>query len=121
MALENYWHLGRWFRVPVAMHWTVLLAFPWLWLWTHSVLMALIGLGGYVLLLAAHELGHTMMARQRGLTVDGITLNGLHGDTSHGYPRNELDDILIAWSGVGAQAVLPWPPARWWRRAAAPG
>jgi hypothetical protein len=104
--VENYWHLGRWFGVPVSMHWTVLLAFPWLWLWTQSVVMALIGLGAYVLLLIVHELGHTMMARWRGLGVHDITLNGLHGETSHDYPRNERDDILIAWSGVGAQAIV---------------
>jgi stage IV sporulation protein FB len=46
------------------------------------------------------------MARWRGLSVDDITLSGLHGQTSHSYPRNELDDILIAWSGVGAQLLV---------------
>lgn len=104
--MENYWHLGRWFRIPVAMHWTVLLTFPWLWLWMQNVVAALAGSVAFLILLIAHEAGHAAMARARGLSVDAITLNGLHGETSHGYPRNERDDILIAWSGVGAQAVI---------------
>jgi hypothetical protein len=46
------------------------------------------------------------MARWRGLSVDGITIDFMHGQTSHAYPRNERDDILIAWSGVGAQLLV---------------
>lgn len=101
--MENYWHLGRWFRIPVAMHWTVLLIFPWMWLIMQSWTAALIGGFTYCLLLVAHESGHAAMARWRGLQVQGITLNGLHGETAHDYPRNRRDDIAIAWSGVGAQ------------------
>ncbi len=104
--MENYWHLGRWFRIPVAMHWTVLLAFPWLWVWSQSLVFALIGLAAFAPLKLVHEFGHAAMARWRGLTVDGVTINFLHGETSHSYPRNERDDILIAWSGVGAQALV---------------
>ena len=104
--MENYWHLGRWFRIPVSMHWTVLLTLPWMWLWMRSLVAALIGFAAFVVLQLAHEFGHAAMARWRGLTVDGITLNGLHGQTSHSYPRNERDDILIAWSGVGAQFLI---------------
>ena len=104
--MENYWHLGRWFRIPVSMHWTVLLTLPWMWLWMRSIVAALIGFVAFVVLLLAHEFGHAAMARARGLSVDGIILNGLHGQTSHSYPRNERDDILIAWSGVGAQFLI---------------
>ncbi len=104
--MENYWHLGRWFRIPVSMHWTVLLTLPWMWLWMRSIVAALIGFAAFVLLQLAHEFGHAAMARWRGLSVDGIILNGLHGQTSHSYPRNERDDILIAWSGVGAQFLI---------------
>ena len=88
------------------MHWTVLLVFPWLWLMMQSIAAALIGSLAYLLLLLAHELGHAAMAHWRGATVESITLSGLHGQTSHAYPRNELDDILIAWSGVGAQLLV---------------
>lgn len=104
--MENYWHLGRWFRIPVSMHWTVLLVFPWLWLMMQSVVGALVGSVAYALLLVTHEFGHAAMARRRGLSVEDITLSGLHGQTSHSYPRSELDDILIAWSGVGAQLLV---------------
>jgi len=88
------------------MHWTVLLALPWLYLMLGDWLAALIGSAAYFLLLLAHEFGHAAAARWRGLTVDAITLNGLHGETAHGYPRSTGDDILIAWSGVAAQAVI---------------
>jgi Zn-dependent protease len=104
--VENYWHLGRWFRIPVSMHWTVLLTLPWLWLWMQSLVAAVAGFTAFLLLQIAHEAGHAAMARGRGLVVDGITLSGLHGETSHGYPRSERDDLLIAWSGVGAQALI---------------
>lgn len=104
--MENYWHLGRWFRIPVAMHWTTLLAFPWLWVWSRSLVFAVIGFAAFIPLKLLHEFGHASMARRRGLAVDGISINFLHGETSHSYPRNERDDILIAWSGVSAQALV---------------
>jgi Zn-dependent protease len=88
------------------MHWTVLLALPWLYLMFNAWLPALVGSAAYFLLLLAHEFGHATMARWRRVGVDGITLNGLHGETSHGYPRSAGDDILIAWGGVAAQAVI---------------
>jgi stage IV sporulation protein FB len=104
--LQNYWYLGRWFRIPVSMHWTVLLILPWMWLIMRDWLAALIGSVAYCLLLLAHEGGHALMARWRGLKVEGITLNGLHGETSHEYPRKPWDDIAIAWSGVGVQFLI---------------
>ncbi|MDE0855881.1 MAG: hypothetical protein OSA97_15815 [Nevskia sp.] len=104
--MQNYWYLGRWLRIPVSMHWTVLLALPWLWLMMGSVVAALVGSAAYFVLLVAHEFGHAAMARWRGCAVEGITLSGLHGETSHSYARNQRDDILIAWSGVGAQLLI---------------
>ncbi len=104
--MQNHWQLGRWAGIPVSMHWTVLLALPWLYLMLGDWLAALIGSAAYFLLLLAHEFGHAAAARWRGLTVDAITLNGLHGETAHGYPRSTGDDILVAWSGVAAQAVI---------------
>ena len=104
--MRDHWQLGRWAGIPVAMHWTVLLAFPWLYLMLGAWLPALIGSAAYFLLLLAHEFGHAAMARWRRVTVEAITLNGLHGETVHGYARSAGDDILIAWSGVAAQAVL---------------
>src|ERR1700757_3151548 len=88
------------------MHWTVLLAFAWLWVWSRSLVFAAIGLAAFIPLKLLHEFGHAAMARRRGLAVYDITINFLHGETSHAQPRNERDDILIAWSGVAAQAVL---------------
>jgi Zn-dependent protease len=106
MGMGDHWQLGRWGGVPVALHWTVLLAFPWLYLMLNDVLAALIGSAAYVLLLLAHEGGHALMARWRRVPVEAITLNGLHGDTAHGYPRSSGDDILIAWGGVLAQLLV---------------
>ena len=103
--MENYWHLGRWFRIPVAMHWTVLLIFPWMWLLMQSWSAALVGGLTYCLLLVAHEFGHVVMARWRGLAVYSITFSGLHGETAHAQPRSRGDDIAIAWSGFGAQLL----------------
>jgi Zn-dependent protease len=104
--MNDYWQLGRWGRIPVSMHWTVLLGFPWLYLWLNDALAALIGFAAYCVLLIAHEFGHVALCRLRRVDVHSITFNGYHGETAHGFVRRPSDGILIAWGGVGAQAII---------------
>ena len=40
---QDYWQLGTWGRIPVAMHWTVLLNFAWLYIIFMDLLATLIG------------------------------------------------------------------------------
>jgi Zn-dependent protease len=102
---QNYWQLGTWRRIPVSMHWTVLLVFAWLYLMFWSLLGAAIGSAAYFSLLVVHELGHVAVLRARRISVESIELSGLHGRTSHGW-ASAPDEILVAWGGVAAQLVV---------------
>ena len=102
---QNYWQLGTWRRIPVAMHWTVLLVFVWLYLFFWDLVATAIASVAFFSLLAAHELGHVAVLRSRKIPVERIELNGIHGRTSHGW-ASPVDEILVAWGGVGAQLVV---------------
>ena len=102
---QNYWQLGIWGRIPVSMHWTVLLIFVWLYLYFWDVLATAIASGAFFFLLVAHEFGHVVVLRRRKIAVESIALYGIHGKTSYGY-ASQKDEILIAWAGVGAQLVI---------------
>lgn len=102
---QNYWQLGRWAGVPVSMHWTVLIAFAWLYLIFWDMLATAIAAVAFFALLVAHEFGHVAVLRLRKIAVESIELNGLHGRTAHGW-AGEADDILVAWGGVAAQLVV---------------
>ena len=90
----------------MSMHWTVLLAFPWLYIIMRSFIAAAIGTVAFFGLLVAHEFGHVAVARWRGVYVEEIELFGMHGETSLGLKRTQVDDVLIAWGGVAAQLVV---------------
>ena len=102
---QNYWQLGRWLRIPVAMHWTVLIAVVWLYLFFWDLLATAIASLAYFALLVAHEFGHVAVLRWRKIAVENIELNGLHGRTSHGW-ASPGNDILVAWGGVSAQLLV---------------
>ena len=102
---QNYWQLGRWAGVPVSMHWTVLIAFAWLYLVFWDLLATAIAAVAFFALVVAHEFGHVAVLRLKNITVESIELSGLHGRTAHGW-AGEADDILVAWGGVAAQLVV---------------
>jgi Zn-dependent protease len=52
-----------------------------------------------------HEMGHVAVCRRRKIPVESITLYLFHGRTAHGFASTR-DEILVAWSGVGAQALI---------------
>ena len=102
---ENYWQLGTWRRIPVAMHWTVLLVFAWLYFIFSDLLATVIASAAFFVLLVVHEMGHVAVLRRRKIAVESITFYGIHGRTSHGF-ASQPDEILVAWGGVGAQALV---------------
>jgi membrane-associated protease RseP (regulator of RpoE activity) len=102
---QSHWQLGTWRRVPVSMHWTVLLVFAWLYLFFWSLLATAIASAAFFSLLVAHELGHVAVLRARKISVERIELSGLHGKISHGW-ASAPDEILVAWGGVAAQLVV---------------
>ena len=102
---QNYWQLGTWGRIPVSMHWTVLLIFVWLYLYFWDVLATAIASAAFFFLLVAHEFGHVVALRRRKIGVESIALYGIHGKTAYGY-ASQKDEILIAWAGVAAQLAI---------------
>ena len=104
---QDSWSLGTWGRVPVSMHWTVLLAFAWMYLVFMDVTLMLMSIPFVFLILAVHELGHVVVLRRRRIGVTGVTLFGIHGETSYNeYAAKPGDVVAVAWAGVGAQLAL---------------
>lgn len=102
---QNHWQLGRWRGVPVTMHWTVLIAAVWLYIFFWDLLATAIASAAFLALLVAHEFGHVAVLRQRKIAVEGIELNGIHGRTSHAW-ATAGHEILVAWGGVGVQFLV---------------
>jgi Zn-dependent protease len=102
---QNYWQLGTWGRIPVAMHWTVLIVGVWLYFFFWSIPATLLAFAAYVALLVAHEYGHVFALRRRKIPVESISLYALHGRTSYGYASPGYS-IVVAWAGVAAQLVI---------------
>jgi len=104
---QDYWQLGTWGRIPVSMHWTVLLLFAWLYLIFWDFTATLIGAVAAFVLLVAHEYGHVFELRRRKIAITGIALFGIHGETSYNeYAAKPADVIAVAWAGVAAQVVV---------------
>lgn len=99
---RDYWQLGRWRRIPVAMHWTVLLAVIWLYLFFWNGLATLIAAAAFLLLLVVHEFGHVAVLRRKKIPIFGMRLYLIHGEVEHGF-TSKAQSIQVAWGGVGAQ------------------
>ncbi|APV48714.1 hypothetical protein BWI17_02860 [Betaproteobacteria bacterium GR16-43] len=87
------------------MHWSLLLSFAWLYLLLWTLLATAIASVALFALFVAHEFGHVAMLRWRRIPVAGITLSGIHGETSYGYARPQ-DEAWVAWGGVLAQLAV---------------
>jgi Zn-dependent protease len=104
---QDYWPLGTWGRIPVTMHWTVLLSFAWMYLVFFDLVLTLVAIPFVFLLLVAHEWGHVIALRRRKIGVTGVALFGIHGETSYNeYAAKPNDVVAVAWSGVAAQLVV---------------
>lgn len=102
---RNYWQIGKWRRIPVAMHWTVLLAFAMMYLLLWDVEDALMASAAYFTLLMAHAFGHVAVLRRQKVGVFSIRLYGVHPEVEHGF-TSRAQAIAVAWGGVAAQCAL---------------
>jgi stage IV sporulation protein FB len=105
MEERDHWRLGTWLGIPVRMHWTVLIAFVWLYLVFWDLLATAIASVALFALFVAHEFGHVAVLRRRNIAIDGIRLNGIHGEVAYAH-ASLADQILAAWAGVGAQLLV---------------
>ena len=104
---QDYWQLGTWGRIPVSMHWTVLLSFAWLYIIFFDLVATLFGAVALAVLFVAHEYGHVVVLRRRKIAVTGISFFGIHGETSFNeYAAKPGDEVAVAWGGIAAQVVV---------------
>ena len=104
---QDYWQLGTWGRIPVSMHWTVLLSFAWLYIIFFDLVATLFGAVALSILFVAHEYGHVFVLRRRKIAVTGIAFFGIHGETSYNeYAARPGDTIAVAWGGIAAQTMV---------------
>lgn len=99
---EGYTTLFRVRGMPVRLHWSFPLGMlmiggfnfvPGLWV-------------AYFVLVAAHELGHGMLARRYGCVVTSLDVHGFGGLCSYAGHPTAYQNSVIAWGGVLAQAAL---------------
>jgi Zn-dependent protease len=98
--------LFKFHNAPVFAHWSVLLAFPLGWAIEKNLLGALVAQAAFLVLVLAHELGHAFMARRLHLPVYSLRIFAIHGTCTYGTPRHEAQEMLVAWGGICAQAVV---------------
>ena len=102
---QDHWELGRWNRIPVSMHWTVLLGFAWMYLIFWDLLATVIASAALFVVLVAHQFGHAWFLRWKKIRVTGIMLNGIHGETSSDY-ASPRDAAFVAWGGIFGQVLV---------------
>lgn len=103
---NGLWRIAHWKRIPVHLHWSVLLGLLWFLVQTRSLPLAAMKFVAFFGLLAIHEIGHARAALRRGTRVHEIRLYLLHGVCRHAWPRSGFDHIVIAWGGVLAQGAV---------------
>jgi Zn-dependent protease len=92
--------------VPVLFHWSLFLWLPIYMAQGASPLRLALSFAAFVMLMAAHEAGHALVARRLHVRVHAIKLFMMHGLCEFDLPEYKIDHILIAWGGVLAQAVV---------------
>jgi stage IV sporulation protein FB len=102
--------------VQICLHWSLaaLLAvlLPAAAFWPEGVVVMV---GCHLTVILLHEAGHAIVARHEGCVVDTIVLGAVHGVTRYSLPFRRRSQVLIAWGGVGAQALVGLPASvAWW-------
>ena len=98
----GYVTLGRVRGAPIRMHWSApigAIAFtgfsfaPALWL-------------GFFALVVLHELGHAALVQRLGYKVVAVRVHAFGGDCQWSGDPTRVEDAVVAWGGVLAQAIL---------------
>lgn len=110
MADYETMNAGRVLGVPIRVHYTLILgALVGLALHGFRIVMALGSLAGYLVLVLAHELGHSLVGRLVGARTVEIVLFFFGGECRLEYRCGRdtpLNRALVAWGGVLAQGVI---------------
>lgn len=95
--------LGRWFGVPVYLHWSWVLLFLFIAITAPHFAPVYAGLFFLVLL---HELGHSLAARHFGAPTDNITLWPFGGIASIKIPFKAKEEFWVAIAGPAVNFAL---------------
>ncbi len=102
------WSVAQVAGAPVSIHASSLgmILLAWGFSFHHTIAVLLAGFASILVLMAAHEIGHAVVARSFGLHVTRMRLLFWHGRCEYEAPQTRAQAIMIAWGGVGAQFVL---------------
>ncbi len=100
------WLVGKFNKVPILLHWSVLLAFPIAAAGSRSWSGGCVAQLAMLSLIIAHEMGHALIARHHGLQVFRIRLRLTHGECDTEGTCDRAIEAQIAWGGVIAQLVM---------------
>jgi hypothetical protein len=99
---SGYLTIGRVRGAPIRVHWSAPLgaiAFtgfslrPELWI-------------GFLVLVVLHELGHALLVRRLGYQVIAVRVHAFGGDCQWAGDPTRVEDAVVAWGGVLAQALV---------------
>ena len=99
---NGYWTAFHWDRVPVRLHWSLLLGLavlggfrfaPGIW-------------AGYFVIVLVHEMGHAVLVRRMKLDVVDIRMHALGGLCTYRGDITPYKNAVVAWGGVLGQAIL---------------
>jgi Zn-dependent protease len=75
------------------------------------IVTAIAMVASYLAMIVIHEMGHAMVARNRGCHVRVIEIYPIFGVCRFEHPSSPFDSALIAWGGAVAQFVVAAPLA----------
>jgi Zn-dependent protease/predicted transcriptional regulator len=112
--MKNALHLGRYFGIPVSIHWTfifILIFFGWRGISSGLSTAATLAFLGFILLLflcvLLHEFGHALMAKKFGIKTHSIVLLPIGGVASlEKMPDNPKEELLVAIAGPMVNIVI---------------
>ncbi len=112
--MKNALRLGRYFGIPVSIHWTfifILLFFAWQGISRGLTTVDTLAFLGFILLLFVcvllHEFGHALTARKFGIKTHSIVLLPIGGVASlEKMPDNPKEELWVALAGPAVNIVI---------------
>ena len=112
--LKQRLKLGRYFGIPLYVHWTLVLIVAWFGYQTvqfggggADLLFMVALLGTLYLCVTLHEYGHSLMARRFGVQTVDITLLPIGGVARlERMPRIPRQELLVAVAGPAVNVVI---------------
>lgn len=98
--------LGKWFGIPVTLHWSWVLMVFLILLWKPELALVIVGVFFIVLL---HECGHCIAAQKYNVPVKDIVLYPFGGAARIQLPSQPVTELVVAISGPFVNVILIGP------------